>query len=382
MSNRNRRNRLFFASFKAIFKKEFLHLFREPTVVTFALVIPMVELLLLGYILDVNVRQVRTVVYDLANTQESRRLIDQFESTNDFQVVKIVNSDKQMHDAIIAGEARVAIKIPIDYSRQFLEGRTNSIQVIVDGSNATVSGEVVNVSNRITLQESIKRILAKSPNRNNIPIETRTSVLFNPDTRSSNFFLPGLIVWEIPGVTILLVALSIAAEREKGTFEQLSITPINPAGMIIGKLCPYAMLGFFMLCELVLLVRVVFDVPVNGSILLLMLFTIPFIITDIGIGLIVSSGANIQLEAMQSGLIFRVFLPLYFTGYIFPVESTPKYFQWVCNFIPHYHYMEITRGIMLRGAGFEHLWGHGLALVISSFITISLATKIYKKKLS
>lgn len=378
--NKSRESQLFWTSLKAILKKEFIHIKRNPAVLTFALVFPILELLLLGYILDINVKDVDTVIYDLANNQESKALIDEFTNTNDFRIVKRANTDEELYKTITSGQAKVGIKIPVNYSKQILEQETSNILVIVDGSNATVTSEAVNVSNRVTLEISIKQILERNNLGDALPIETRTSVMFNPTTRSANYFLPGLIVWELPAVTILLVALSVVGEREKGTLEQLSITPINPVGMVIGKMVPYAILAFLELCEILLVIRFIFQVPINGNVFLLVFMTIPFILASVGLGLVVSSGANTQIEAMQMGLIFRVFPPFYFTGYVFPLESSPYFFQVITQFIPERYLMEIVRGIILRGAGFKHLWTHALILCVMSIITLSAAAAIYKKK--
>jgi ABC-2 type transport system permease protein len=375
-------NRLFWTSLTAIFKKEIIHIRRNPATLTFALLFPILELLLLGFILDVNVKQIKTVVYDLSNTQDSKKLIEQFVSTYDFNIVEVVNNDEAFYQSVKDGRAKVGLKIPADYANNLIDRETASVLVIVDGSNATVSGEAINVSNRIALEASLDRILEQLNNSDTPPVQTRTSVLFNPTTRSANFFLPGLLVWELPSVTILLVALSIVGEKEKGTLEQLSITPFNPAGLILGKMIPYAILAFLLLCEILFIMRYIFQVPINGSVPLLIAFTIPFILASLGLGLIISAGANNQIEAMQMGLTFRVIPPFYFTGYFFPLESSPELFQTFTKIIPERYLMEITRAIILRGAGFEHLWVHGLVLCLMSVVTLSLATIIYKKKFS
>lgn len=370
---------LFWVSLRAIFHKEIIHILHSPAVLVFALLFPILETTLLGYILDLNPRYVNTVVYDLAQTQDSRNLIDQFANTSDFYIVKQVNSDKELSDAITRGNAKVGIKIPYDYSRRLNNSETANVLVVVDGSNATVTGEMVSTANRIALQASIKQLIAqRQPNGTEVPIETRSAVLFNPDTRSANFFLPGLLVWELPAITIVLVALSIVKEKEQGTLDQLRMTPINPLGAVIGKIAPYAILALLLELEMLLTSYYIFSMPINGSLGLLILLFIPFIFTDLGLGVIVAGFAEDQKTALQLSVMLRVIPPFYLSGYIFQIENMPEIVQSVTKFVPHRYAIEIVRGILLRGAGWQHLWRHGLILTLMAILMLTLAAFIYK----
>jgi len=382
-----KRSSRFISSFKAIFKKEIIHIRHDPSVLVFAFVFPILELALLGYILDINPRQINTVIYDVVNTQRSKQFMDVFANSNDFKIIKWVSSDKEFYDAIVSGEAKVGIKVPIIIAKHEIAGVSDGILVVVDGSNATVAGEAVKVANRLGLQVSIQSLtgdalaLPIGQVISSVPVESRISVLFNANSRSANFFLPGLIVWELPAITILLVVLTISREREIGTLEQLSITPIDPIGMILGKMLPYAIFAFILLCEILLVIHYVFDVPIRGSVGLLLLIAIPFIMASIGIGLMVSSAAKTQIEAVQLGVIFRVFPSFMFSGYIFPLESAKPFFEIMTRFVPERYFMEVCRGIVLRGATFDHLWSHTLILTIMSICTLSAAMAIYRKQL-
>lgn len=369
--------RLLITTLRSIAKKEVYHIFRTPTVFMLALVFPMFEFLLLGYVLDINIKHVDTVVYDLAQTQESKRLIERFVSSDVFNV-SYVSSDQQLRDSIIKNKAKVGIKIPVDYSQHLLEGTTTSILVLVDGSNSALTNTVVNISQSITLQESVK-ILLSNADQSNTQIQMRPSVLFNPDTRSANFFLPGLIVYQLPSITIVLLAISIAGERERGTMDQINVTPFSMPGLLLGKLIPYMIVGIAQLLELILVTRFLFQVPMNGSIWTLLLLSIPFLICDAGLGIVVSSKANTVMEAGHLGSLFRV-LPFYFSGYIFPLESAHPAFQLASKFVPHSYYMDIMRGVFLRGAGFEQLWPSALILSLMSVVIFLFAFRLYRKK--
>jgi ABC-2 type transport system permease protein len=371
---------LFWASLKSVCKKEVLHLLRNPIVITFAFLFPMIESVLMGYLLNINVRQIETVVYDVSNTQESRQLIDKFANTDRFKIVKQVHSDKELYDAIISGVAKVGIKLPVDYSERLVDREPTSVLVLVDGSNATVATEAVNVSNIVTLEESVARIFSRSSSDiNTLPIEARTSVLYNPTTRSANFFLPGLMVFDMPSITIMLLALSMAIEKERGTMEQLRMTPISTAGMALGKMIPYGVLAMIVLAALMVLTRYVYQVPMHGNPLLLMVLAIPYLMMGLGLGILISINANNQMEALQVGVFVRIIPSLYLSGYMFPIESMPSAFQTLTKLLPDRYFVEITRGIILRGAGIEELWFQALYLTITGVLTMLIAMWFYHR---
>lgn len=361
-----------------VFKKEVLHIIRDPATLFFAVLLPIIQLLLLGVAVDTNVRQIKTVIYDLAMTQESRQLIEQFVNTDDFKIVKIVQSDNALYESIVAGEAKVGIKIPADYSRKLLDGDTASVLVLVDGSDSTVTSEAVNVANGVMLQQSLKMLLPNTP-RGNIPLEARQKILFNPDTRSANFFIPGLIAVLLQAMLIVLIAFSVVRERERGTLEQLYLTPVDPFGLMIGKAFPYGILGFFEVCWVLAIMRYGFDVPIHGSVALLLLISIPFILTILGIGLIISTKASTQGEAIQMAM--STLLPsIFLSGYIFSIDNMPKAFWYISHLIPATYYIDTLRGIILRGAGIEHLWLNGTILFLMGALMVAAAALRFRAK--
>lgn len=369
--------RLLITTLRSIAKKEVYHIFRNPIVFTLALIFPIFEFLLLGYVLDINIKHVDTVVYDLAKTQESKRLIERFVNSDVFSI-SYVNSDEELRSSITRNKAKVGIKIPVDYSQHLLNGTTANILVLVDGSNASLTNTVVNVAQGITLQESVK-ILLGNANQSDTQIQMRPSVLFNPATRSANFFLPGLIVYQLPSITIVLLSISIAGERERGTMDQINVTPFSMPGLLLGKIIPYMIVAIAQLLELILVTRFLFQVPMNGSIWVLLVFSIPFLICDTGLGIIVSSKANTTMEAGQIASLFRA-LPFYFSGYIFPLESAHPAFQLASKFVPHSYYMDIMRGVFLRGAGFQELLPSAIILSLMSVVIFFFAFRLYRKK--
>jgi len=368
-----------FTGLLPVLRKEAIHIRRDPMALFFTVLIPVLQLVLIGYAINTNVRRIRTVVYDAAQTQESRRLLDRFTNSDDFRIVARAASDSELNREIVAGRARVGIKIPPDYSRRLLAGETASVLVLVDGSDSSVAGEASNVANAIAFQESLDRLLSVSAVRAELPVEARRKVLFNPDSRSPNFLIPGMITVLLQIMTVLLTAVAIVRERERGTLEQLYMTPVTPLGLMLGKMIPYAAVAFAELCLMLAFMRWVFLVPIHGSTALLLLLAAPFIMAMLGLGLLISTRAHSQQEAMQVSM--GTMMPsIFLSGYIFPVETMPLFFQWLSRLLPATYLIEIIRGIVLRGAGLADLWPQGLALLLMSVALIGVSALRFRKR--
>jgi ABC-2 type transport system permease protein len=350
---------------------------RDPGTLFFALAIPVLELFMLGYAIDTNVRHIRTVVYDACQTQESRELLRAFETTDDFDVVELVHRDQDLSQRIVAGKAHVAIKIPENFSRRLAAGETAQVLVLVDGSESSVASTAVNVANAIALQESLKTILGGRP----LPVESRPRVLFNPDTRSANFFIPGLMVFLCQMMASMLTANAIVREKELGTLEQLFMTPVRPVELMVGKLVPYFTLSFVQFLIIAALMRVVFDVPVAGNFMTLLAINVPFVLAALGVGLLISAQARTRDEAMQ--MVMGTVLPgVFLSGYIFPIESMPWVLLPVAYLIPMTWMIDAARGVILRGAGWQELWLNAVVLSAMSATVIALAALRFKKRVS
>jgi ABC-2 type transport system permease protein len=341
----------------SVARKELLHIIRDPMTLFFSLFVPIVEMFMLGYAIDTNVRHVRTVVFDQARTQESRILLQSFENSQDFTIVREVFTDEELSQAIVAGQARVGIKIPEDYSRQLLAGQTAQLLILVDGSESSVAAETVNVGNAIALRESLRQLLGSRP----LPVESRPRVLFNPDTRSANFFIPGLLVVMCQMMAVMLTANAIVREKENGTLEQLFMTPVRSGELMLGKLVPYLCLTFVEFCAITLLMRVVFQVPIHGAFGTLALVMLPFILTMLGLGLWISTRASTRDASMQMAM-GTVIPSIFLSGYVFPTDSMPVFFQYVSRVIPTTWMIDAARGVILRGAGWPELQTHVLVL--------------------
>jgi len=370
------RIRASFQGLGAVLYKEVIHIKRDRVAVLFALGIPLIQMVILGFGIDTNVRQIKTVVYDEDGRRQSREFIDRLRNSDTFRVVEHVYSDRDLNEAIIGARAKVGVKIPVDFSDQLLRGGTAQVLVLIDGSDSSVAGQAMNVSAALGLEESLRRIAL---NRNSFPVEVRPKLLFNPDSRSPNFFLPGLMAVLLLSVTTFLTAFSIVREKEKGTLEQLFVTPVKPMGLLLGKIVPYLVIGFCELCAILLAMRFVFQVPIRGNFLLLLLLSVPYLFVSLSFGTLISTKARSQAEAMQAA--FLIFLPsIFFSGYIFPRETMPIPFYLASFFVPATYFINITRGIILRGAGVRELWVDGMVLVIMGVGLLLIAAKRFRNK--
>ena len=365
-----------FRGFGAVFYKETLHVRRDFGTLFFSLIIPLLQMLLLGYGIDTNIRQINTVVFNADGRRESRELLDRLKNSDTFRLVRYVNTDHEMNEMIIAGKARVGIKIPVDYSDKLLHKMSAQVLVLIDGSDSSVAGQAINVTTSIGLDESLRRVLV---NNETFAVDMRPKLLFNPDSRSPNFFLPGLTAILLLNVTTFLTAFSIVREKERGTLEQLFVTPVRPMGLLLGKLLPYLVIGFFELCMILTFMRFAFHVPIHGSVILLAFLSLPYIFVSLSLGILISSKANSQSEAMQ--LAFLTILPsIFFSGYIFPRETMPKIFYVISYFVPASYFINITRGVILRGAGITHLWIDALALFAMGTFLLVIAARRFQNK--
>lgn len=367
-----------FSGLIPVLRKEAIHIMRDPGALFFTVVLPMIQLFLIGYAINTNVRDIPTAVYDAAKTQESRRLLNRFVNSDDISIVSYVNSEEELNREVIAGRARVGIKIPPDYSRRLLAGESASYLVLVDGSESSVAGAALNVTNAVALRESLERSISGS-GKTALPIEARPKILFNPDSRSANYLIPGMIAVLMQMMTVLMTAISIVRERERGTLEQLYMTPVKPLGLMVGKIVPYAVVAYVEVSILLVFMRVAFGVPIKGNVFLLLLLVTPFILTMLGFGTLVSTKARTYQEATQ--MAFGTMMPsIFLSGYIFPLENMPIFFQYVSQIIPTTYLIQIFRGVILRGAELQDLWKQGLVLTIMAMFMITVSAARFRKK--
>lgn len=362
-----------------VLRKEAIHIRRDPMALFVTVLIPIIQMFTIGFAIDTNVRQTRTAIFDSARTQESRRLIDRFLNSDGFRIVAMVDSEEKLNAEIVAGRASVGLHIPADYSRRLLAGLTANFLVLVDGSDSSVASQSLNTANAIALREAIERSGAISATSQALAVEARPKILFNPDSRSANFLIPGMLAVLIQIMTVMLTALAIVRERERGTLEQLYMTPVRPLGLMVGKIVPYAVVAYAELTIMLFFMRWIFGIPIAGSLPLLLILVIPFLITMLGLGLLISTRAQSQQEAIQAA--FGTMLPsIFLSGYIFPIDTMPLFFQGISAILPTTYLIQIFRGIILRGAGFGALWKQTMILSGMGLLLITFSALRFRKK--
>ena len=367
-----------FRGLPSIFYKESIHIIRDPRTLFLMLMIPGLQLTIFGYAIDLDVRDMPTVIYDLDDKRPSHEIIEAFESTGYFDIVAYVGSDEELVGAIVGGTARIGIKIPPDYTDNLLRGKTATVQVLIDGSDSTVAQQALNTANGVGLTHSFEIVSERVGAEATPAIDMRPRILFNPAMTTAHFIVPGLVGIIMQLVTMFLTAFSIVREKENGTIEQLMVTPVSRLGLMVGKLLPYACVGAFETTVVLLLMRFLFGVHIEGSILLLAVFAMVFLFTALGMGLLVSTIAATQVEAMQWA--FLIMLPsILLSGFVFPQETMPAPIYAIAQAIPVTYFIRILRGIILRGAGFEDLWIHGFWLALIGILLLLLSARRFRK---
>jgi ABC-2 type transport system permease protein len=366
--------------FRAVLRKEWVQMLRDRGTLRFALALPAFQLILFGLI-DTNVQHVPTVVLDWSRTEESRTLIRGFVNTSYFDVIGYAGSRKELYDAIIAGRASVGIEIPPDYARRRLSGQPADVLVVIDGSDSSIASQTLAASNGLALARSLQETLGGSGGFENLPLRLHPLLLFNPDSRTANLLIPGLIAILLTFSGTLLAAFAIVRERERGTLEQLMVTPVSPVGVVLGKLLPYLLLAFAQLLLVLVLMRTIFKVPIHGSLFLLLGLSLVYLFALLSLGLLVSSRARTQTEAIQVAQGFL--LPsIMLSGYIFPLSSLPGPLRIAAQILPATHFISISRGIIIRGAGFMDLWPEVLALFAIAAVLVAASTRAFRKTIS
>lgn len=358
--------------FTAVFRKELTQMMRDRTTLMFALAVPVFELILFG-VIDMNAKNIPTIVFDQSRTQESRRLVEQFGATSYLKLVDYARSRGELQNAIVSGHAQVAVEIPPDYARNLASNRDAHVLVLIDGSDSSVANQALAAANGVVLNEGIRGTKLR--------VEAHPIMMFNPDMRSANLLIPGLIAILLTFSGTILSAFAIVKERERGTLEQLMVTPVSPLAVVMGKILPYMGVAYGTLVIVLLLMRFLFRVPFNGSVTLLLVLSSVYLLALLSFGLLISSRAGSQMEAMQMAM--GVLLPsVLLSGYVFPLASLPVPLRLVSYALPATHFIKIARGIVIRGATFVDLWEPVLALLAISAILIGVSARAFRKTVS
>lgn len=359
----------------AIVFKEVLQVLRDPsTRVVF--IIPLIQTIVFGFAVDTDVQDVPTVVFDQDRSAESRRMVERFENTGTFLVTEEVAHPERVRERIVAGRAQVGIVVPPDYSARLARRELATVQVLVDGSDANVANNAVQTAQSVGMLQAMR---ASGLVREGLPVEVRPRVLFNADLESANFYVPGLVGIIMQVVTVFLTAFAIVRERERGTLEQLMVTPVSRGALILGKLLPYAVIGMLQTVFVLALMRYVFGVPIAGDVLLLLTLSVLFLLPSLAMGILISTVAVNQAQAMQIGMLIMI-PSILLSGFVFPRETMPLPIYALTFGIPVTYYIQILRGIVLRGAGLTALWPQTAALAVFTVVLVAASGLRFQKR--
>lgn len=367
-----------FRGFGAILFKEFISVLRDPMTLFFMLFPPLIEMVAFGYALDNDVKHMATAIYNEDRTAESRALIDRFVNTQTFRVVREVGSAEALASEIRKGNAYVGLQIPPGFTRELRAGRTASVQMLIDGSNSTTALQALNTALGVALTQSAGALLAET-GRRGMPVEIRPQMLYNPTMRSPNFFVPGVIGVVLQIGTTFATAMAVVRERERGTLEQLLVSPLSSWGLMLGKLVPYLCVGMTMAVLLFTIMRWLFFVPIAGSVTAMMLATLVYVFALLSLGLLVATKAENQMQALQMSMTF-IMPSVFFSGFIFPRETMPGIFYAIGAVMPTTYFISLMRAIILRGATFaEYANTLGILAAMSAGLFVFCALRFQKK---
>lgn len=368
----------------SIIRKEFIQIFRDPRTLALILVMPVIQLFLLGYAATTDVKNVPIAVWDQSRSPESRALLDAFRAADYFRFAYEVYSEEEIQSLIEGGDVRGALVIPPDYSRKLLEGKAQ-VSMILDGSDASVGATALSTAKLIGQSHSIKVLTEQAARQGRAatvqpPLDVRTQVWYNPDLRSAYFMIPGVMGMVLYAIMAMLTATAVVRERERGTIEQLIVTPIRSWELIVGKVAPFVILGFFNLSELLLIGHYWFGVPIRSNFLLVVGAAGLLLLSSLGIGLFASTIANTQQEALLT--VFVTILPgVFISGFLFPLEAMPRILQIISYAIPLRYYLIINRSLLLKGVGFQALQTEIVSLALFGIIIMTAAALRFRKRL-
>ncbi|SFG71102.1 ABC-2 type transport system permease protein [Desulfotomaculum arcticum] len=364
----------------AVLHKEFLQMRRDRMTLGLVFMLPLVQLLLFGYAIQTEVRHISTVVFDQSLTAESRDLLEAFSASGYYDINYVAGSYDEVSRMIDSGRAKVGIIIPPDFSRSVKRGEAAQAQVIVDASDNMVANQAVAIATSIGLIKS-QEILTKLKHIGGQPYDIRVRPWYNPDGITAYYMVPAILGIIVTMTMVIMTSMGIVRERERGTLEQLIVTPVKAYELMIGKILPYIALGYVQITVALLVGVIVFGVPIRGSLLELYLLTLFFITASLGVGIFISNIAKTQMQAFQMSFFFL--LPsILLSGFMFPRDAMPKVIYLISNLIPLTYYLDIIRGIVLKGIGFQYLVGQVASLLVFSVVLLFLSVIKFKKKVA
>jgi len=374
-----------FERLKSMLIKEFIQVFRDPPMRFILFVVPMFQTVVFGYAVNTDVRDIRTAVYDLDNSPESRDLAARFAGSGYFRIVEYVNGEARVRELIDRSRVKAVLRMNRGFGEALAAGRDAPLQIILDGSDSNTAGIVLNYAGRIAAgyndgvrAEQAARAFGGAVRVGGV--ELRSRAWFNENLESRNFYVPAVIASIVFIITMLLSSMAVVRETEIGTMEQIIVTPIRRSEFILGKTVPFVLIGFMDVALIILVAVFWFQIPIRGSVPLLFGATALFLMSSLGFGLLISTMCRTQQQAMMSAFFF-IFPAMLLSGFAFPIENMPEPVQWFTYGNPLRYYMVIIRGIFLKGVGLDVLWPQFLALFILGVVILRIAVGRFRKTL-
>lgn len=369
---------------RALLIKEFLQMKRDRLTFGMMVMLPIIQLLLFGFAINTDVKHLSTIVFDQSMQQEGRDLLASFTASEYFDIKQIAKSYQEVTDSIDSGKSKVGIIIPPDFTDNIKHGRSATVQVIVDASDSLSASSAISTAQMIGQLKS-KEILTEKLRSSGgkiveSPYDVRIRPWYNPDFVSAFYMVPGILGIVLTMTMVMITSMAIVRERERGTLEQLIVTPMKSHELMLGKIIPYVFVGYVQATLALLVGILVFDLPMQGSIALLYGLTSLFIVASLTLGVLISTVSKTQMQAMQ--LSFFIFMPsVLLSGFMFPREAMPAFFYYLGDLLPLTFYLEIMRGIVLKGIGLNFLWSQTLSLIAFILATLAISVLKFQKKI-
>jgi ABC-2 type transport system permease protein len=362
-------------------RKEFIQLFRDKRSRPILILTPLIQLLVFGYVVNYDIKDIRVALIDQAQTRESRLLADSFTAGGIFRITHRPVDARGMEELFLNGKADIGIRIPPDFSSRIRRGETADVQILADGGMSNMAS--LRISYAVMVLDRLNTELVRELYGRDLhygKIDARIRAWYNPNLDSQNFFVPGIVAFVIMLISLLLTSIAIIKERENGTMEQLIVTPLKPIELIIGKTIPYTIIAVGQMVFVMLFALYWFDVPLAGSVLDLFLATCLFLLSTLGVGLFISTVSKTQQQAMMTTFFF--ILPFFMlSGFVFPIANMPEVVQWLTYLNPLRYFLVIIRGIFLKGVGLHILWPQYVALAVLGIMVFTGAIGRFRKRL-
>ena len=366
---------------RELVRKEFIQLFRDRKNRPMLVIAPLIQVILFGYVVTTDVRDITVAVIDQSHTPDSRRLLDAFDGNPTFRVTHLLQNPKDLDRLLLQREVDIGLQIPPDFSSRIRKGETAEVQVLVDGSMSNMAA--VRIAYSVNVLDAFNTQLLREFNRGRIDfgeIDGRIRTWYNPNLDSQNYYVPGIVAFLVMLLSLIFTSMAVVREKEAGTMEQLIVTPLKATEFIIGKTIPFILIAQAQMVMVILFARLWFEIPMMGSAFVLLTASSIFLLSTLGIGLLISTVSRTQQQAMMTNFFF--ILPFFMlSGFVFPIANMPAVVQWLTHLNPLSHFLIIIRGVFLKGTGFGVLWPQFLELAILGGLVFTAAVNRFRKRL-